>query len=59
MAASSFTILQLSPYTTKLIWGLMLILVLGLTKDGRRLLNLISQSLKKPAGSRPAGSEDA
>ncbi len=41
MAASAFTILQLSPYTTKLIWGLMLVLVLGLTRDGRRLLNAL------------------
>jgi simple sugar transport system permease protein len=36
--ASAFTILQFSPYTTKLIWGLMLILVMGLTKEGRRFV---------------------
>ncbi len=44
MAASAFTIMQLSPYTTKLIWGLMLILVLGLTKDGRTMIQLIEKS---------------
>lgn len=41
MAASAFTIMQLSPYTTKLIWGVMLIIVLALTKDGRRLAKSI------------------
>lgn len=39
MASSAFTIMQLSPYTTKLIWGIMLIVVLGLTKDGKRFIN--------------------
>ena len=59
MAASSFTILQLSPYTTKLIWGLMLILVLGLTKDGRRLLELIRSSFKKPSAKPLAKREES
>ena len=31
--SSAFTILSLSPYTKKLIWGIMLILVLGLNKE--------------------------
>ncbi len=47
MAASAFTIMQLSPYTTKLIWGLMLVLVLGLTRDGKRLLQLVRAPLKQ------------
>lgn len=46
MAASAFTIMQLSPYTTKLIWGGMLIVVLALTKDGKRLARSLI-SIKK------------
>ena len=43
--SSSFTIMSLSPYTKKLIWGVMLILVLGLnhlikTYTNRRILRL-------------------
>ena len=42
MAASAFTIMQLSPYTTKLIWGLMLVLVLSLTKEGHRIIKAVT-----------------
>lgn len=59
MAASSFTILQLSPYTTKLIWGLMLILVLGLTKDGRMLLNFITRSIKQSVSAKRSAHDKA
>ena len=41
IAASAFTIMQLSPYTTKLIWGFMLITVLTITKDGRKLFSVL------------------
>lgn len=37
MLSSAFTIMMLSPYTTKMIWGLMLILVMGLTREAKRL----------------------
>jgi simple sugar transport system permease protein len=38
MMSSAFTILQLSPFAKKLIWGSMLILVMGLTKEGPRIV---------------------
>lgn len=44
IAASAFTIMQLSPYTTKLIWGIMLIAVLTLTKDGNKLVALFRKA---------------
>ncbi len=37
MLSSAFTIMMLSPYATKMIWGLMLILVMGLTRESKKL----------------------
>jgi simple sugar transport system permease protein len=45
--SSAFTILQLSPYTTKLIWGFMLILVMGLTCEGKRIENGLTKAFSK------------
>ena len=43
--ASAFTIMQLSPYTTKLIWGLVLIVVMGMTRESVRVTALIRDYL--------------
>jgi simple sugar transport system permease protein len=40
MLSSSFTIMQLSPYATKMIWGLMLVVVMGLTRESDRIRRL-------------------
>lgn len=47
--SSAFTILSLSPYTKKLIWGIMLILVLGLNKelDNYSSRRALKESMKK------------
>ena len=47
--SSAFTIMSLSPYTKKLIWGIMLVLVLGLNYALRKYTNRMElrKSLKE------------
>lgn len=47
MLSSAFTIMMLSPYTTKMIWGLMLILVMGLTRESNKIHLLYNYILKR------------
>ncbi len=47
MLSSAFTIMMLSPYTTKMIWGLMLILVMGLTRESNKLQIIYKTVLRR------------
>ncbi|MDR9859049.1 ABC transporter permease [Treponema socranskii] len=40
---SAFTIMQLSPFATKLIWGVMLIFVMGIAQENKRLLKVLKK----------------
>lgn len=53
MMSSAFTILQLSPFAKKLIWGSMLIVVMGLTKEGPRIVAFVQKVTSTMRVSRP------
>ena len=40
---SAFTIMQLSPFATKLIWGVMLIFVMGIAQENKRFLKVLKK----------------